>query len=146
MLFPSEVYSNLGIIDSSLSHFIKNMASTGGGAIHLEQIALNVSNCSFVGNKATLWGGAIQTINGDRMTVKQSKFGHNKVKEGGALHVHGSLLIDDDNAINYCTTSILESSFSRNTADFKGGAIFIEFEILNTILSNIFTRLVMKLQ
>ena len=122
------------------SHFIDNMANTGGGAIQVDTTAtvLNISKCSFIGNKAAMWGGSIQA-NGTGLNVKQSNFTQNKAQEGGALHVHGIISTDGNLNEYFSKSNILESNFSGNTADTKGGAIFVEFEILNS-RSNIFTN------
>ena len=54
---------------------------------------LNISKCSFIGNKAAMWGGSIQA-NGTGLNVKRSNFTQNKAQEGGALHVHGIISTD----------------------------------------------------
>lgn len=130
----SDVAGNkLEIIDS---HFENNIAKTDGGAIAIRADAdVLIKNSSFIGNKSTLYGGAIYTsaprIN---LEIEDSVFKDNEGSRGGALSVEPGSRGDRDSHIY-----ISRSSFTHNKSRNHGGAIYTEvgkWHISNTTISN----------
>ncbi len=82
-----------------------------GGAIYLDQssIGSTIDNCTFKGNNAPRYGGAIK-IGANDVTITDSRFIENEASQGGAIHWEG------DNGV------ISGSNFTDNKAD-MGGAI-----------------------
>lgn len=96
--------------------FEENTASVGGG-IHVKVIDdshrayLNVKDCTFTNNKATVSGGAIYS-SGGVLQVSNCRFEHNSAPEkGGAVYSNKGIM------------KIFDSTFSQNTASDKGGGV-----------------------
>ena len=89
---------------------IKNGKSDNGGAI-LNNGNLIVTNCNFIGNTATGYGGAIRNSVGP-LTIINSNFNSNKAADCGGAIMNDLL----------CLLSIKNCDFTSNSAD-CGGAI-----------------------
>ena len=85
-----------------------------GGAVHLMNSTLLISNCTFIHNRANADGGAIYAQLSN-LSIEQSTFSYNCGEgiyvSGGAVHLFNS------------SARISHSTFLNNTAD-AGGAIF----------------------
>jgi len=106
-------YGNLSVTDCS---FLGNTANDDGGAIHNYYGSLSVSDSSFTGNDASRndasRGGAIYSQSGS-VFVNGCSFTGNIASSGGAIYNYGS----------GNTVSLINSSFTGNTATNLGGAI-----------------------
>ena len=97
-----------------------------GGAVLVANSSLSIANSIFARNEAIAMGegaltsgGAIATANGSQISVRQSTFVDNSASRGGAIA-----------PVNQSgTTSILQSTFSRNTAESLGGAIWTRSKV-----------------
>jgi predicted outer membrane repeat protein len=87
----------------------------GGGILCDHNARLSVSNCTFTGNSAIGFGGAIENL-GTSLTISQCTFeGNSSTKAGGAIASTG-------------TTGVIQSTLSQNSAggtnDGAGGIYF----------------------
>ncbi|WP_405264734.1 hypothetical protein [Methanobrevibacter sp.] len=90
--------------------FMRNKASSYGGAIASKYGVTEISNCKFYFNDAATYGGAIYSKYGS-IKISDSSFGDNSANDGGAIY------------INSDHSSVVNSGFARNIANEKGGAI-----------------------
>jgi predicted outer membrane repeat protein len=99
--------------------FIGNQ-SDRGGALCINAASLDAYNCKFIGNHATLRGGAIffYSDNGDppRNRFQNCLFTLNEANEGGAAYLLGAEVTCGNATWVNCT-------FTRNNAITQGGAI-----------------------
>jgi len=105
--------------------FSKNKAIDSGGAIYVTNDSiLNLTKTTFTNNTAYRNGGAIYVNIGSKINISQSSFLTNyagKIDDetktegrGGALYLYLNSIVNIDN----------NTSFTTNTADVAGGAIF----------------------
>lgn len=139
-------YGRLTIKEGAL--FKDNKAATGGAIAMWHDAStngetsgslLNISNAAFIGNKATIDGGALSLADtaGGKVTITDSQFDRNSSGSmGGAIFNSGTLTVNDGsfdgnkagkggaiyNATN-ATLKITGTSFTNNTAAGWGGAI-----------------------
>ncbi len=95
-----------------------------GGAIHADG-ALNVINVGFVSNRAVT-GGAIYAATGASVSVDFADFSSNSAQDGGAIAI----------GISHFTLTVGNSTFTENTAEFHGGAIYLQDAVLNVYLTD----------
>ncbi len=137
-------------ISSTIEGFtIQNGAGTNGGAIYLgENVQTRVKNCRFIGNNATVDGGAIYSIKGNIGIFNCEFIGNTAGGKGGAVYYAGgtsllgtygvtvrhSLFTYNEaakggafaiNAPSTGTSSIYTSTFVGNAADVQGGALYV---------------------
>lgn len=90
--------------------FSGNTAYNGSGAIHINNTnsAVTCSNCTFTENSAgsTAWGGAVQVEAGS-FTASNSSFSQNSAEEGGAIYSSQALTLND---------CILDNNSARSSA------------------------------
>ena len=90
------IYNNmvnyLAVYDST---FCYNIALYGGAIYNSREGPLDVTGCSFTGNKAYLDGGAIHNFDGGSLTVKDSNFISNSAYGGAAIHNTSSLIVSN---------------------------------------------------
>ena len=122
--------------------FVNNRAACGG-AIYLNGGILEASDCSFIKNTASVYGGAIawesNYFNGNRIVIKRSKFTEDvSIKDaGGAIYLkYGQLAAEDLNISNCrgcfgggftllsCNASLTNISAFNNSAKYDGGVIY----------------------
>ena len=113
-------------VDIEDSTFSGNKASYGGAlSTTSKNVSLSVSGSSFVGNRASGYGGAIggSWQGGGRISISASSFVDNAAEDG------------DGGAIDagYHTLDIENSTFSKNSADNGGGALKIDEDAKVTI-------------
>ena len=99
------------------SNFTSNNA-TRGGAVYWSCLEGEISGSRFISNNATL-GGAIFLENGTLgeaigITITDSYFETNTAVDGGAIYWNKGTSV-----------YIKESTFTENTADSRGGAVFV---------------------
>ena len=130
------------------AQFENNEAATGGAIAMWHDAStngetsgslLNISNAAFIGNKATIDGGALSLADtaGGKVTITDSQFDRNSSGSmGGAIFNSGTLTVNDGsfdgnkagkggaiyNATN-ATLKITGTSFTKNKAAGWGGAI-----------------------
>ena len=98
-----------------------------GGAIYCGGGSASISNCTFIGNEATVYGGAISCRNGSSASITNCTFSSNMShNDGGA--------IDCD----YSNVRIVNCTFSGNRAS-RGGAILCGDSSSPTISNCIFS-------
>ena len=127
---------------------LKNMVfvngfADDGGAIHLKNSTLLISNCTFIHNRANAGGGALYASLSNA-SIAESSFSYNCGEglyvSGGAVHLYNSTAnfsnsiflnntADAGGAVFALRSSlnINGSEFSYNTANFYGGGVFSEF-------------------
>ncbi|MDO4938031.1 MAG: ESPR-type extended signal peptide-containing protein, partial [Sutterellaceae bacterium] len=99
------------------SKFEGNKATANAGAIRAEKTALTIKDSEFKNNVATGTegkngrGGAIEAINGSKLTVENTTFDGNSAIQGGAVLADNSTLVFTD------------TTFTNNTAQAWGGAV-----------------------
>lgn len=99
-----------------------------GGGLLAEASPVVVSRCTFVDNRATLRGGAIDALDSS-MLIVSSRFESNTSGDGGAV------------AFETQPGAIVNSVFQHNTAIYEGGALWAEVSPLEaavTIASSTF--------
>ena len=99
---------NVGISNVSNCTFSGNSAIDWGGAIQNDGGTLTITNSTFVGNKTQNWGGGISNSNGT-MTITNSTFSNNRATNWGGGISNGDEL------------TITKSIFSANSANWGGG-------------------------
>ena len=116
------------------SKFNNNESKYNGGAIGMRSPTdgdnsaadLDILDSDFVGNVATLNGGAIystfyDSVNAkDAVYIADSDFESNSAQQGGAIYTAGTA----DRAGNLASMKIVDSDFENNTASASGGAIY----------------------
>ena len=122
--FSEDYGGAIQLINSSLEiincHFSNNIASLKGGAINLNNSELHIKQCKFHANKATgLYsiGGGISSEN-SIIDIEESSFYENSADEGGAIHTINT------------TLKIFTSNFTNNYANWYGGAILTDSLLL----------------
>lgn len=108
-----------------------NTATYGGAitATHDQGNTISLSNCLFVGNKATgtsYGGGAIYAVGQSNLTIDSCTFDSNNAKYGAAIYANSSAPI-----------TILDTTFTNNTST-SGAAIYITGSTEVNISSSIF--------
>lgn len=91
--------------------FLRNKASSYGGAIASKYGITEISNCEFHFNEAAENGGAVYSRLGS-MKISNSRFSDNEANNGGAIFLSSE------------GSSVINSGFARNAAKQKGGAIY----------------------
>jgi predicted outer membrane repeat protein len=110
--------STLTISGSTLSG---NKASGNGGAIRLSHSIVHIGTSTLRGNSATA-GGAISTELSTLLTINRSTLSGNSATEGDLRDGDGGALYDAGGPS--ATLTIVNSTFSGNSAMGSGGAIF----------------------
>lgn len=117
--------SDGGIITNS--YFVSNGGTMGGSAIHADQCNLVLINCLFNHNVDSLnsdahsrltMGGAIHSINGSSLTVKNCTFYGLSARSGGAIYSKG----DTDDASHLTLDNCI---LWGNTASHQGSQIYL---------------------
>ena len=118
--FGGAITSSLSETSGMFTLTVKNSIFEGnvgadGGAIYVESSVLDMTNCTFVNNAATLDGGVIYVSSGAQATITDSNFTNNAVlNDGGAI------------AFNQSANSVIDNcEFISNVAGANGGAIII---------------------
>lgn len=138
------------IVDSSFSN---NTADVLGGAIfNNSNSTATIVDSSFSGNTAGTLGGAI--YNDGTVMIAGSSFSANSATDGGAIFNAGTMSISGSSFSNNTTvggyggaiynatggtTTIVDSSFSDNTASMGGGAIVNNLNSTATITGSSFS-------
>ena len=119
------------IIDSS--SFNMNYAGYDGGALATGYtLKSNITNCSFMNNNATTFGGAIRFY-GNELLIETSSFQNNSGKIAGAVYFFAD---DEDYLTNYGYRKAIKfklliksSNFSSNSARNGGGALAMDSKL-----------------
>ena len=106
--------------------FLNNKAFSNGGAMYNDQLGTYITSCAFSGNSSSAGGGAIYNTNLTAFTISNSVFSGNTASSGGGVY-------------NENTSGIifLNCLLAGNTATGNGGAIYNEgttTKIGNTII------------
>ena len=103
--------------------FRNGNSTTHGGAIYSSG-AMTITNSVFSGNSAVERGGAIYLIASYRSNIRDTTFSGNSADQGGAIYTFGPM-------------SVIDSTFSGNSAVDNGGAIYVddEVEVVNSTFS-----------
>ncbi|MHC4477596.1 MAG: right-handed parallel beta-helix repeat-containing protein [Planctomycetota bacterium] len=147
------VYSDVADLTCVDCTFKQNAAQSGnGGGIYIAQAELMVINCTFIQNSAASEGGGV-TSEDDKITLRNCTFRQNTASWGGGMHNshYGATVSNCTFALNSAvngggigikdlregdrTQRITNCSFSGNTADDYGGAVFVRFNG-NLIMTN----------
>ena len=124
------VNSSKGSITGST--FTGNSAKNAGGALLVSNTVVKIDKSVFDGNTAVTMGGAIKTDNTSDLTITNSSFTNNVVREGktghgGAVYVSGTTPVTVD-----------ASEFTGNKAG-HGGAFYIQGQTA-TFTDTVFTN------
>ena len=145
------VNSTLYLLNVTL---VDNEVEGLGGAIFVQfKCKVEINYCTFANNKASIHGGAIQSINGTTIFINNTKFLNNTSKTGGAIvcckitnmNISHSVFVNNHASENGGAVYILQESevkmidctFLGNTATVSGGAIQ-NFESSLIISENLF--------
>ena len=115
-----------GISSIKYSFFHKNNAGAmyfgvQGGVVHATtNSSVEILNCHFKGNEATVVGGAIFVTRGTKLFIKLSLFQNNSVGNKHTSNSHGGAVYADDKSI----VEIRNSLFRGNKATYAGGAVY----------------------
>ena len=129
----------------------------GGGIYYASGCVAEVNDCNFVGNIASIDGGAVLCDYDNSIMVTDCNFAENLATYGGAFYfepncsgtIAGSILVsnsaDEDGGAIYLTDannlSVVDCNVSFNTA-VRGGALFClespKSEIINCLIKHIF--------
>ena len=129
--------------------FIDNFADEGGALTF--HASGEINNCTFIGNSAEIYGGALSTgwsYDYMELTVNNCNFEGNEAPNGGAIQANGlNILIKDSNFKDNRVTenggaiyvraedvSIKNSIFNSNIANVDGGALYIKGK--NTLIED----------
>lgn len=119
-------------------HFFNNTAEYGG-AIYIDEGYMEINNCLFINNHAYNYGGAISSVNANKITIKKSRFVQDYSTNdcGGAIYVLSAALTLDDVEIINCSSTFgaaitgLNAQFdinnlyaNGNVAKYDGGAVY----------------------
>eukprot|EP00210_Caulerpa_lentillifera_P000204 g199.t1 len=117
-------------LNGSSTVFDSNQASNGGGLLMNRMSRINVVNFTFILNRASDHGGAMNLITEDTVIIacqiRNSTFLNNRARFGGALHYERRVLrFDNCTSLNsICSgVAILNTSFLNNEAELAGAAI-----------------------
>lgn len=158
----SAIYQSIGQINISGSDFVNNAgysAADGnvtGGAVSLWGVSGTIDNARFEGNIASIengnekpvYGGAVYTRSGvwggehnTQLTVSNSTFTENKATgsqdaTGGAIYAKGDP--EAENGPFSHALTVENSTFEKNHADTRGGAIYA-LDTTTTISGSSFT-------
>ena len=91
-----------------------NGSSVFGGAIYSSGSTLTFNGTTFVDNVASASGGALLMSDGSNACFRETIFSTNKAPAGGAVHLSNGRALWEET-----------TTFSANTADFFGGAVYV---------------------
>ena len=100
--------------------------NSDGGVMYMQQSSLDITNSTFIKNRAAANGGVLVAINSSFIIVS-STFTNNIASSGGIFFTH------------MCSFNVIESIFSGNNATWYGGvavAIDSSFNIISSTFSN----------
>ena len=118
----SAVYIDSSSVAISGCLFSNNVSADTGGAVCVRQNATaTVLDCTFTGNTSEGNGGAINVDNAEAVTISGCDFSGNHATSGGALGI--AYVNTPPIMIDGCT-------FTQNTCDGFGGAVFDDEEIV----------------
>ena len=148
---------NARAVVSITNSVFQNNTSGSGGALSVDcgkGVDLAINNCTFVGNKATLAGGAIEAINNCRLKLSESRFVNNsciytnnvysrRLKSvygvqgiGGALALQAKELDPFNPFLSHLQSQVVNTMFQDNVAEYSGGSIYTSSCILT--ISDVF--------
>jgi len=108
---------------------IQNGSAQDGGAIYCDSSSPTITNCTFSGNGANWYGGAIRCRDSSSPSITNCTFSGNSANwYGGAIACYNS-----------SSPSITNCTFSGNSAGFYGGAIHCENSSSPTITNCTFS-------
>jgi CSLREA domain-containing protein len=109
---------NLTIANGAANHIPPN--GENGGGIENDGGSLNVTNCTFSGNTAAHFGGAVENTGGGTVNVNNCTFSGNRaINENGTIDSRGGAITNGGTV----TLNVTNSTFFGNKADDGGGAI-----------------------
>ena len=114
------------------STFSGNSAEKSGGALRVSKSTVTIDKSVFDGNTAKVAGGAITVDNGSKLTVENSVFTNNVVREGKTGH-GGAVFVSGTSQVN-----VTSSEFAGNKAG-HGGAFYIQGQTA-TFTDTVFTN------
>ena len=129
-------FKNVGLIDGAIifsdgflvgnitkSTFLHNRVNGNGGVFSLyNRIEMNIDDCTFGGNSASVAGGVIYGHRSEKLTIKNSMFIGNLAGEVTQSGVDSLKQNVSDSVLSEC---------SQLSAHYGGGAIFVNFVVLN---------------
>ena len=114
------------------STFSGNSAEKSGGALRVSNSTVTIDKSVFDGNTAKVAGGAIKTDNTSGLTITNSSFTNNVVREGKTGH-GGAVFVSGTSQVN-----VTSSEFAGNKAG-HGGAFYIQGQTA-TFTDTVFTN------
>ena len=114
------------------STFSGNSAEKSGGALRVSNSTVTIDKSVFDGNTAKVAGGAIKTDNTSNLTITNSSFTNNVVREGKAGH-GGAVFVSGTSQVK-----VTSSEFTGNKAG-HGGAFYIQGQTA-TFKDTVFTN------
>ena len=125
----------IGNISIIRGYFSNNFAYNGGAIISFASQSnslLEISNCVFIENNSTNFGGAIYMENYGNNTIINSKFSNNFASYGGVIYLISS---QSNNLFE-----IVDCDFSENNSSNYGGTFYMEKFGSSTLTKNNFSK------
>ena len=111
------MYNYIGSPTVTNCNFLANSATNfGGGMFNLQNSSPTVTNCTFIGNSAYAGGGMSNYGTNSRPTVTNCTFSGNSAFSGGGMYT-------DDYTISYNNPIVTKCSFNNNSAKYGGGML-----------------------
>ena len=98
--------------------FDDNYALYGGGMSN-NSSSPTVTDCDFTDNKALVWGGAVDNYNSSSPTITSCLFIDNEVTNDDSDNLGGAGIM----CYSYCDATVVNCTFSQNTAPYGGGML-----------------------
>jgi len=117
----------------TISHctFVQNRADKGGAMLSRVASNCNVSDCTFIENYAKWRGGAVFLDYGASAKLTRCTFRQNNTDGNGA----GIYVDDTSSQIGHTSPEIVDCTFTKNSAKFRGGGI-ANFNKCTPIITN----------
>ncbi|WP_455645648.1 C1 family peptidase [Methanosphaera sp.] len=135
----SGLYVTSGTLDVYNSQFKNNSAYNTASCIYVSEANTTINNTYFTNNQAfTDIGGTIY-VNNSYLIINNSQFNNNLASMGGAIVIHNGTGTNFNLNKTLYNATIINTTFTNNTAKYEGGAIYDVYSTLS-IESSTFTN------
>jgi predicted outer membrane repeat protein len=131
--YGGSIYTHTSLSTISDCMFDMNEATTTGGALYCRDSDLDIHACTFLGNEAA-YSGAVHSGEGGSADVDYCLFKGNVAEpNNGESSVAGALRFDENT-----DSSVTNCRFFENSAEVRGGAIYISNSQGTVIANSVF--------